>query len=73
MEGNTYTHTQTHTHTHTHTNTQTHKHTHTHTHTHKHILPGTVVYRCQVGKGKVLSRHRYKETRILLVNTVAFF
>ena len=27
---------------------------------------GTVVYRGQVDKGEVLSRHRYKETRILL-------
>ena len=35
-------------------------------------LPGTVVYRGQVDKGEVLSRHRYKETRILLINTVAF-
>ena len=31
---------------------------------------GTVVYRGQVNKGEVLSRHRYKETRILLINTV---
>ena len=38
--------------------------THTHTHTCTHTLPGTVVYRCQVYKGEVLSRHRYKESRI---------
>ena len=35
-------------------------------------LPWTVVYRGQVGKGEVLSRHRYKETRILLINIIAF-
>ena len=35
-------------------------------------LPETVVYQRQVDNGKVLSRHRYKETRILLINTVAF-
>ena len=33
---------------------------------------GTVVYRGQVDKGEVLSRHRYKETRILLINIIAF-
>ena len=35
-------------------------------------LPETVVYQGQVDKGEVLSRHRYKETRILLINTIAF-
>ena len=35
-------------------------------------LPETVVYQGQVDKGEVLSRRRYKETRILLINTVAF-
>ena len=35
-------------------------------------LPETVVYQGQVDKGGVLSRHRYKETRILLINTVTF-
>ena len=35
-------------------------------------LPETVVYQRQVDKRKVLSRHRYKEMRILLINTVAF-
>ena len=39
-------------------------------------LPGTVdniwtVYRGQVDKAEVLSKHRYKETRILLINTIA--
>ena len=33
---------------------------------------GTVVFRGQVDKGEVLSRHRYKETRILLINIIAF-
>ena len=33
---------------------------------------GTVVFRGQVYKGEVLSRHRYKETRILLINIIAF-
>ena len=33
---------------------------------------GTVVYRDQVNKGEVLSRHSYKETRILLINIIAF-
>ena len=33
---------------------------------------GTVVYRGQVDKGEVLSRHRYKETVILLNNFTAF-
>ena len=35
-------------------------------------LPETVVYQGQVDKGEVLSKHRHKETRILLNNTVAF-
>ena len=35
-------------------------------------LPEKVVFRNQVDKGEVLSRHRYKETRILLINTIAF-
>ena len=40
-------------------------------------LPGTVdniwrVYRGQDDKGGVLSKHHYKETRILLINTIAF-
>ena len=35
-------------------------------------LPETVVYHGQVDKGDVLPRHRYKETRIFLINTVAF-
>ena len=35
-------------------------------------LPETVVYQGQVDKGEVLSRRRYKETRILLINAVAF-
>ena len=33
---------------------------------------GTVVYRGQVDKGEVLSRNRHKETRILLMNIIAF-
>ena len=33
---------------------------------------GRVVYRGQVDKGEVLSRHRYKEKRILLINIIAF-
>ena len=41
-------------------------------HTHTHTQSGRVVYRRQVDKWEVLPRHRYKETRILLVNTVAF-
>ena len=32
----------------------------------------TAVYRSQVDKGEVLSRHRYKETRILLINIITF-
>ena len=33
-------------------------------------LPETVdKYQIQVDKGEVLSRHRYKEMRILLINT----
>ena len=35
-------------------------------------LPETVVYQGQVDKGELLSRRHYKETRILLINTVAF-
>ena len=35
-------------------------------------LPKTVVHKDQVNKGEALSRHRYKETRILLINTIAF-
>ena len=35
-------------------------------------LPGTAVYRSQVDKGGVLSRYCYKETRILLINIIAF-
>ena len=34
-------------------------------------LPETVVYQGQVDKGEVLPRNRYKETRVLLINTVA--
>ena len=34
-------------------------------------LPETVVYQGQLDKGEVLSRYRYKETRISLINTVA--
>ena len=34
-------------------------------------LPETVVYQGQVGKGEVLPRNRYKETRVLLINAVA--
>ena len=37
-----------------------------------HTLPETVAYQGQIDKGEVLSRHRYKETRILLINPVAF-
>ena len=33
-------------------------------------LPETVVHQGQLDKGEVLSRHRYKETRILLIDTV---
>ena len=33
-------------------------------------LPKTVVYQDQVDKGEALSRHHYKETRILLIDTV---
>ena len=35
-----------------------------------HTLPKTVVYQDQVDKGEALSRHHYKETRILLIDTV---
>ena len=31
----------------------------------------TVVYQGQVDKGEVLPRNRYKETRVLLINTAA--
>ena len=34
-------------------------------------LPKTVAYQGQVDKGKLPPRHRYKETRVLLINTVA--
>ena len=34
-------------------------------------LTKTVVYQGQVDKGEVLPKHRYKETRVQLVNTVA--
>ena len=34
-------------------------------------LPETVVYQGQVDKGKVLPGHRYKETRVLLISTIA--
>ena len=34
-------------------------------------LPKTVVYQGQVDKGEVLPRHCHKETRVLLINTVA--
>ena len=34
-------------------------------------LPETVVCQGQVDKGEVLPRHRYKETRVLLLNAVA--
>ena len=49
------------------------KHTHTHarTHAHTHTQPGRVAYRYQVDKGEVLSRHRHKEMRILLVKFTA--
>ena len=47
------------------------KHTHTHARTHTHTQPGRVAYRYQVDKGEVLSRHRHKEMRILLVKFTA--
>ena len=34
-------------------------------------LPEIAVYQGQVDKREVLPRHRYKETRVLLINTVA--
>ena len=34
-------------------------------------LPETVVYQGQVDKGKVLARHCCKETRVLLIDTIA--
>ena len=36
-------------------------------------LPETVVYQGQVDNGEVLPKRSYKETRILLIYTVAFF
>ena len=36
-----------------------------------HTPPETAVYQGQVNNGEVLPRHRYKETRILLINAVA--
>ena len=39
---------------------------------HLRALTETVVYKGQVSKGEVLPRHRYKETRILLNNTLTF-
>ena len=39
---------------------------------HQRTLPEAVVYQGHVDKREVLSRHRYKETRILLIYTVAF-
>ena len=36
-------------------------------------LPEAAVYQGQGEKGEVLPRNRYKETRILLSNTSAFF
>ena len=35
-------------------------------------LSETVIHQGQVDKGEVLSSYPYKETRILLINTVAF-
>ena len=35
-------------------------------------LPETVAYQGHGDNGEVLPRHRCKETRILLINTVAF-
>ena len=34
-------------------------------------LPEIAVYQGQVDKREVLPRHRYKETRVLQINTVA--
>ena len=39
---------------------------------HLRTLPETVVYQDHLDKREVLPRHRYKETRILLIYTVAF-
>ena len=39
---------------------------------HLRTLPETVVYPGHVDKREVLPRHRYKETRILLIYTVTF-
>ena len=36
-------------------------------------LPEAAIYQGQGGEAEVLPRHRYKETRIFLINTVAFF
>ena len=38
-----------------------------------HILPDAAVYQGQGDKGEVLPRHRYKETRILVINTETFY
>ena len=39
---------------------------------HQRTLPEAVVYQGHVDKTEVLPRYRYKETRILLIYTVAF-
>ena len=39
---------------------------------HLRTLPETVVYQGHLDKREVLPRHRYKETTILLIYTVAF-
>ena len=39
---------------------------------HQRTLPEAVVYQDHVDKREVLPRHRYKETRILLIYTSAF-
>ena len=39
---------------------------------HQRTLPEAVVYQGHVDKREVLPRHRYKETRILLIYIVAF-
>ena len=36
-------------------------------------LPEAAIYQGHGGEEEVLPRHRYKETRIFLINTVAFF
>ena len=38
-----------------------------------HILPDAAVYQGQGDKWEVLPRHRYKETRILVINTDSFY